>query len=80
MLKMEIRGYLKFVPIHREPSRTLQIWQVMNRRHNDVLGTIAWNNAWHCYCFEGANPEAVFSSGCLDDISKFMFRLTEEAK
>lgn len=76
----EVRRYIKFVPFQISPSRRLQIWQVVNKRYGDLLGVIAWNNAWKCYCFEDVNPDAVFSSDCLGDIASFCVRLTAEAE
>jgi len=65
----------QYISFERQPLRgKTSRWLVINNRHGDELGVIRWYGAWRQYTFE-AEPECVFSAGCLDDIRGFIREL-----
>jgi hypothetical protein len=50
----------------RLPGAATVIIHILNRRHDDLLGTIRWYGPWRQYVFEPMS--AVFSAGCLEEI------------
>ena len=53
------------------------IWSCCNKRHGEELGEVKWYGAWRQYCYF-PTVQAVYSSGCLDDIAKFMQSLKQK--
>jgi hypothetical protein len=68
--------YLTFVKTDT-PNRKTSIWECKNSKSNTTLGIVKWYPSWRQYCYFPI-IEAVYSSGCLDDISNFMNQLKEE--
>jgi hypothetical protein len=46
-------------------------WRVLNARHRDVLGRVEWYAEWSQFVLV-ADDSAVWSSGCLRDLGRFM--------
>lgn len=64
--------YIKFVKII-STGKTVR-FSCINIHHGEELGEIKWYGAWRQYCYF-ANVSAVYSKGCLDDISDFLNQL-----
>ena len=68
--------YLVFVQIEN-PGKKTSIWECRNKNSQTVLGLIKWYVSWRQYCYFPV-VQAVYSAGCLDDISQFINQLKEE--
>lgn len=72
--------YLKF---ERDPGeeqgRTTQVWLVISRRHDVVLGRIAWYGRWRQYVFY-PEPDTVWNPACLEDVNRVIKRLMAERR
>jgi hypothetical protein len=72
--------YLVFVKRENPTGKTF-IFECKNKRSNTCLGIVRWYGSWRQYCYL---PEmflgAVYSSGCLDDISNFVKQLNDAQK
>jgi hypothetical protein len=55
------------------------VWGVFSKHHDDKLGVIKWFGPWRQYCFFSMDV-AVFSSGCFQDLTKFLVSLNEGRK
>jgi len=64
--------FIAFVKI-AETSRT-SVWSCRNTRSNVELGVVRWHAAWRQYCYF-PTVQAVYSSGCLQDIQSFIAEL-----
>jgi len=49
-------------------------WICKNNKSKTALGHVRYDSLWHQYCYFSTVP-AVYSSGCLDDISDFLKQL-----
>ena len=47
----------------------------LNRRYKEALGEVKWHGAWRQYCYF-PTVQAVYSAGCLNDITEFIKQLT----
>lgn len=47
------------------------LYNVINKRHGDVLGQVFWYTIWKQYGFT-AEDSAVWSKGCLQDVIAFI--------
>ena len=66
--------YLEFV---QNPSKgKTSVWQCNNKRSGTTLGTINWYGPWRAYCYF-PTIQAVYSKGCLNDISNFIKQLMD---
>ena len=54
-------------------------WQVLNKKHQTILGRIEWYWAWTQYCFF-PSPNCIFNITCLEDISKALKQLNSQSK
>lgn len=71
---METRyKYLIFVE-RENPKGKTKIFECRNISTQTVLGIIKWYGAWRQYCYF-PEVQAVYSAGCLDDISDFIKHL-----
>jgi len=64
--------YLLFTPTP-STGKTSR-WECKNKNSLAVLGVIKWHCGWRQYCYFPSCP-AVYSAGCLDDISDFIKQL-----
>jgi hypothetical protein len=63
--------YLRFVKTEDKPKTS--VWSCRTR-DNTELGIVKWFSSWRQYCYF-PTCQAVYSSGCLGDISDFMDQL-----
>lgn len=61
--------YIRFTEL--QTAGKTQTWFVENKKHGDELGLIKWHGAWRQYCYF-PSVHAVYSAGCLEDITKFI--------
>ena len=62
-------------------NKKTKVYCVRNIKSQMILGFIKWYGAWRQYCFEPIISDiAIFSSGCLIDISNFIKQLMNERK
>lgn len=67
---MEIENdYIRFEKVG-DTGKT-KIWNVVSKKHGNVLGTIKWYGAWRQYTFQ-PEDSTVFNPECLDTISRFI--------
>lgn len=66
---MKVYRFIHFVKVAQN-SRT-SVWSCRNNRSGDELGIIKPHPAWPQYCFF-PTVQAVYSSGCLNDIKDFI--------
>jgi hypothetical protein len=55
------------------------IYGIFSKHHGEQLGTIKWFGPWRQYCFFSMDV-SVFSSGCLQDLDKFLIALNKAKK
>lgn len=60
------------------PGKTT-IWKVVSKEGNFHLGTIKWFTNWRKYSFF-PEPQTIFETDCLTDISNFMQQLMLERR
>ena len=69
--------YINFVLTEKKPKTS--VYECKNNNSGDALGIIKWYPAWRQYCYFPTCP-AVYSKGCLDDITHFINKISEERK
>lgn len=69
--------YIRFIELISQTEKS--IWSCRNNRSNEELGIVEWYPLWKRYCYF-PKRQAVYSAGCLDDISDFIKREMEERK
>jgi hypothetical protein len=62
--------------IHRK--RKTEVYRCCNKNSGDILGEVKWYSPWRQYCF--FVEDAIFSKGCLKDITNFINKLMENRK
>jgi len=67
-----IYQYITF--LERESTGKTSKWACRNKKSEAVLGEIKWYGAWRQYCYF-PTIQAVYSAGCLNDISDFIEQL-----
>jgi len=67
--------YISFVESGQKPKT--KVYQCINNTHQTVLGLVRWHPAWRQYCYFTL-IEAVYSSGCLNDITDFLNTLNKK--
>ena len=55
------------------------VWSCKNTRYGEELGEVRWYDEWHQYCYS-PTAQAVYSKGCLTDISNFIADLMARHK
>ena len=65
--------YLIFVEVPN-PGRKTSVWECRNKNSQTVLGTVSWYGPWRQYCYF-PSIQAVYSAGCLQDITHFINQL-----
>ncbi len=61
--------YIEFYEL--ADSGKTKIWDILSKRHGDILGKIKWYGAWRQYCFF-PSPAVVFNKTCMEDIIDFI--------
>jgi hypothetical protein len=69
--------YLKFDVVPRRKDAATKVIEVINVRHETLLGTIKWWGAWRQYVFV-PEPRCVFNPECLNVIAHRVEGLTKE--
>jgi hypothetical protein len=67
--------YLTFEKAAQQPPKT-SVWECKNAKSRAVLGEVKWFGPWRRYCYF-PTVQAVYSAGCLNDISHFMGQLAK---
>lgn len=69
--------YIHFkLDVTASKGRKTNIYAILSKSSNHILGYIKWYGAWRQYCFY-PNGETVYNVGCLDDIKDFIKQLME---
>lgn len=69
--------YLKFIVVPQR-SKT-KIIDIINIRHDEVIGEIKWFGRWRQYCFY-PNDNTIWNKTCLDDVQEVIYILMNERK
>ena len=69
--------YIEINLIEKKPATN--VYEVVNSKSGDPIGTIRWYANWRQYCFFPDN-ECVFSKGCMTDINDFITKLMDARK
>jgi hypothetical protein len=64
--------YIRFELVAHKPKT--DVYDVISRRHGDVLGQIKWYALWRQYCFFPADS-TVWNRGCLQHVQEFLLAL-----
>ena len=56
-----------------------EIWNILSKSSEFVLGQIKWYGPWRQYCFF-PSPNSVFNPICMDDINKFIRKLMKKRR
>ena len=70
--------YIKFVEFLVVTTKT-RVFDILNKDTHCIIGTIRWYGPWRKYSFF-PEPNTVFESQCLSDITKFLNDLMLERK
>lgn len=68
--------YIHFKLLEEKPKTT--VWACHNNRSGAKLGVVKWG-PWRAYAYY-PTTQAVYSAGCLDDISAFVRQLEAKRK
>jgi len=68
--------YLIFEKAAQQPAKT-SAWECKNAKSGTVLGIVKWYGPWRRYCYF-PTVQAVYSAGCLNDITHFIEQLKNE--
>ena len=71
--------WINFLFIEKSDSGKTDIFKVVNKETNVSLGGIMWYGPWRKYAFF-PNPDMVFESQCLMDITNFLNELMKKWK
>lgn len=67
--------HIKFVTDGRSKSGKTQIWKVLTKDGDTLLGHVHWYGPWRCYSFFVSSRygefDLVFEKTCLRDIANF---------
>ena len=66
--------YISFKLIEQKPKT--QVYLCLNNKSQGELGLIKWYPSWRQYCYF-PTVQAVYSSGCLNDIDDFLMQLNK---
>lgn len=73
---MELKyKYIHFVKTEGKPKTS--VWECRNNSSGHELGVVKWNSGWRQYCYF-PTVQAVYSSGCLNNISEFISTIMQE--
>jgi len=56
-----------------------EIWNVISKSSEFILGQIKWYGPWRQYCFY-PSPHCVFNNGCMSDIQAFIKVLQDKRR
>ena len=69
--------FIEFNQESKEHTMHQANWVCRNKKGGEELGIVEWYKLWKQWCYFPTCP-AVYSKGCLDDISHFVSQLTDE--
>jgi len=69
--------YIRFEKIAEKVKTS--VWSCLNSHYDTELGRVKWYPQWRQYCYF-PTVAAVYSVGCLNDISDFIHQLNEDHK
>lgn len=72
--------YIVFEMTAQSKSKKTEVWNCRNRQSGVVLGVVKWYTGWRGYCYFPIAEDAIYSAGCLVDISDFIARLMRERR
>lgn len=67
--------YLTFVKV--ESTSKTEKYMCLNKKSGGQLGEVKWYGAWRQYCYFPL-VQAIYSSGCLNDIADFLNQLNRK--
>lgn len=73
---MTTDDYVNFMEIAGPPSGKTKMWSVFSKM-GVALGQVRWYPQWRGYVFAPA-VDTIFDKACLDKITKFVSKKTEE--
>ena len=77
-MKEVIKGWLKFEFYGMSKSGKTEVWSVLHKDKEELLGAIRWNGGWRQYIYE---PEwSYYSKGCLRHVADFLEELMQKRK
>lgn len=71
--------WIEFVKLRKPTGRKTDIYQVVTKGGDSLLGQVSWYAPWRCYAFY-PNSNCVFEKQCLQDITSFIVDLMNERK
>ena len=71
--------WIDFLKLNRPAERKTDVYQVVTKDGNTLLGMVSWYAPWRCYSFQ-PNSNCVFEHQCLKDIASFLDKLMLERK
>ena len=67
--------YIHFVEVDKKSNASVaSVYECLNNRTRESLGSIKWCPAWRQYCFYSSGL-SVWSIGCLFDVTDFLSQL-----
>ena len=54
-------------------------FNVINKKHGNILGIIKWSNGWRQYCFY-PEEDTVWSEDCMNRVGYWIWELNKEHK
>jgi len=76
MATKKLGKYMLAELVEQKPKT--QVWNILNKKSLELLGSIAWYSPWRQYCFFVEKGGVIFNHRCLNEISDFLFRLNCE--
>lgn len=64
--------YIIINEVEKKPKTS--VYQVLNKKHGDLLGIVRWHGAWRGYVLE-IQEKTIWSIGCMKDVTGFMLGL-----
>lgn len=71
--------WIDFIKLKRPFDRKTDVYQVVTKDGNTLLGIVSWYASWRKYSFM-PNSNCVFETQCLKDIVEFIDKLMLERK
>lgn len=70
-------SYIEFVALGIPPRKSTQLWNVVAKGGNGILGQVKWFSRWRKYTFFPMSNTA-FEGTCMREISAFIEDRTKE--
>ena len=75
-----MRTEYKYIHFEKVADKTkTSVWSCLNNHYGTELGRVKWYPQWRWYCFF-QTVFAIYSDGCLDDISDFLKQVNQRHK